>query len=162
LPDQAIAVFWNYSSQAKLTRGENMANKKVGKPQITPNEPEHINSRRDPEERPVESEVEAREKSMDKTLADSFPTSDPPSTIPDPSGDDSLSENSRELMEETLEGLPEGSWAALSIGDRTVIGTGATREEATEAARQAGYTEMSLVRVDVDAEDADQVMGRAS
>ena len=30
-----------------------MANQDVGKPQITPNEPEHIHSRRDPEERPV-------------------------------------------------------------------------------------------------------------
>src|SRR6185295_7797918 len=124
-----------------------MADKNVGKPQITPHEPEHINSRRDPEERPVENEVEAREKSMDKTLADSFPTSDPPSTIPDPGGDDSLPENSMELMEDALAGLPEDSWAALSIGDRTVIGTGATREEATEAAKQNGHTEMSLVRV---------------
>jgi hypothetical protein len=137
-----------------------MADKNVGKPQITPNDPEHVHSRRDPEERAVDSDVEAREKSMDKTLADSFPTSDPPSTIPDPSGDDSLPENSVGLMEDALEGLPEGSWAALSIGDRTVIGTGATREEATEAARQAGHTEMSLVRVT--GEEDEQVLDRAS
>src|ERR1041384_4175932 len=92
-----------------------MAKKKAGKPQITPHEPEHINSRRDPEERLVETDVEAKEKAMDKTLADSFPTSDPPSTIPAPSGDDSLPENSMELIHEELTGLPEGSWAALSI-----------------------------------------------
>lgn len=139
-----------------------MASQDAGKPQITPHEPEHINSRRDPEERPVETDAEAKEKAMDKTLADSFPTSDPPSTIPDPTGDDSLPENSVELMEDALEGLPEGSWAALSIGDRTLIGTGATREEATAAAHQAGHTKMSLVRVNVDAEDAGQVLSRAS
>ena len=139
-----------------------MADKNVGKPQITPHDPEHINSRRDPEERPGEGDVEAREKSLDKTLADSFPTSDPPSTIPDPSGDDSLPENAVELMEDELAGLPEGSWAALSIGDRTVIGTGATREEATEAARQDGHTEMSLVRVTRDDDDSEQVLDQAS
>src|SRR5882724_744945 len=137
-----------------------MADKNVGKPQITPYEPEHVNSRRDPEERPIESGTEAREKSMDKTLADSFPTSDPPSTIPDPSGDDSLPENTMELMEDELAELPEGSWVALSIGDRMVIGTGLTREEATEAARQNGYTEMSLQRVKGDEDEP--VLDRAS
>ena len=137
-----------------------MADKNVGKPQITPHEPEHVNSRRDPEERPIESETEAREKSMDKTLADSFPTSDPPSTIPDPSGDDSLPENAMELMEDELAELPGGSWVALSIGDRMVIGTGLTREEATEAARQNGYTEMSLQRVKGDEDEP--VLDRAS
>ncbi|HEU0048738.1 MAG TPA: hypothetical protein VFQ43_14185, partial [Nitrososphaera sp.] len=71
----------------------------------------------------------------------------------------SLPENS--AMEDAFEGLPENSWAAMSIGDRTVIGTGATREEATEAARQAGHTEMSLVRVTHGNKDA-QVLGRAS
>jgi len=62
-----------------------------GAPQITPDEPEHAGSRRDPEERPVDenSAEELREKALDKTLADSFPTSDPPSSIPDPSEDDS-------------------------------------------------------------------------
>jgi hypothetical protein len=65
---------------------------KPGDPQITPFDPEHPGSRRDPEERPVSegSEEEKREKMLDKTLADSFPTSDPPSSIPDPSEDDSL------------------------------------------------------------------------
>ena len=139
-----------------------MATKDVGKPQITPNEPEHINSRRDPEERPVETDAEAKEKAMDKTLADSFPTSDPPSTIPAPSGDDSLPENSAELIQEELTGLPEGSWAALSIGERHVIGYGPTREEAAESARQRGHTEMSLVQVNEKGEDSDRVLDKAS
>jgi hypothetical protein len=139
-----------------------MTEQNTGKPQISPDEPEHINSRRDPEERPVESETEAREKSFDKTLADSFPTSDPPSTIPDPAGDDSLPENSVALMEDDLAGLPEGSWAALSIGDRMVIGQGATREEATEAARRDGHTGMSLVRVRGSQNDSERILDRAS
>jgi hypothetical protein len=65
--------------------------KKPGDPQITPHDPEHPGSRRDPEERPIpeDSEEHLREKALDKTLADSFPTSDPPSSIPDPSEDDS-------------------------------------------------------------------------
>jgi hypothetical protein len=60
-----------------------------GDPQITPFEPEHPGSRRDPEERPAAEEEDVKEKAHDKTLADSFPTSDPPSSIPDPSEDDS-------------------------------------------------------------------------
>ncbi len=60
-----------------------------GKPQVTPFEPEHKGSRRDPEERPAERE-NVRDKMLDKTLADSFPTSDPPSSIPDPGEEDSL------------------------------------------------------------------------
>jgi hypothetical protein len=138
-----------------------MADRDAGKPQITPNDPEHIDSRRDPEERPVESGDEAKEKAFDKTLADSFPTSDPPSTIPDPRGDDSLPETYSELMEDELDGLPIGSWAALSIGNRRVIGTGSTREEAVEEARADGHTEMSLVQVTEVANDSDQ-MDRAS
>ncbi|HVJ05258.1 MAG TPA: hypothetical protein VM578_06285 [Candidatus Saccharimonadales bacterium] len=63
-----------------------------GTPQVTPDEREHIGSRRDPEERPkIKGEDEQRqtkEKAHDKTLADSFPTSDPPSTIPDPGEDE--------------------------------------------------------------------------
>ena len=139
-----------------------MANKKVGKPQITPHEPEHINSRRDPEERPVGNETEAREKSMDKTLADSFPTSDPPSSIPDPAGDGASLNGDVELIEGDLAGLPEGSWAALSIGDRRVIATGETRELAIEKARSYGHMEMSLVRVVGSAEDDAELPRRAS
>lgn len=66
-----------------------MADAKKGKPQITPEEPEHRGSGRDPEERPAKNPDHVREKSLDKTLADSFPTSDPPSTIPDPEEDES-------------------------------------------------------------------------
>ena len=62
---------------------------KPGDPQITPFEPEHPGSRRDPEERPVSHDDDVKEKAHDKTLADSFPTSDPPSSIPDPSEEDS-------------------------------------------------------------------------
>jgi hypothetical protein len=133
-----------------------MVRKEAGQPQVTPHEPEHVNSLRDPEERPVETDEEAKEKAMDKTLADSFPTSDPPSTIPAPSGDDAQSEN----LENALAGLPKG-WVALSIGDKKVIGLGATKDEATEAARQAGHTEMSLVRV-IGEEDDQHVLDRAS
>ena len=139
-----------------------MAKKKTGKPQITPEDPEHINSLRDPEERTVDSGTEVKEKSFDKTLADSFPTSDPPSTIPNPNGDDSMPETSAELMEDELEGLLIGSWAALSIGDRRVIGTGTTREEAIEEARANGHTEMSLVCVTDEDDDSQQVFNRAS
>jgi len=141
-----------------------MADSDAGKPQITPDDPEHIDSRRDPEERPVESgdEAEAKEKAFDKTLADSFPTSDPPSTIPDPSGDDSLPETYAGLREDPLDGLPIGSWAALSIGNRRVIGTGSTREEAVEEARADGHTEMSLVQVTEVSNDSDQILDRAS
>jgi hypothetical protein len=69
--------------------------RKLGSPQITPEEREYIGSRRDPEERPkIKGEPEdeqrrLREKAHDKTLADSFPTSDPPSSIPDPCEEDS-------------------------------------------------------------------------
>ena len=65
-----------------------MKNERKGNPQVTPPEPEHRDSGRDPEERPATKAHEVREKSLDKTLADSFPTSDPPSTIPDPEEDD--------------------------------------------------------------------------
>lgn len=64
--------------------------KTPGSPQVTPDDPEHKGSRRDPEERPAPKTHEVKDKMLDKTLADSFPTSDPPSTIPDPSEDDSF------------------------------------------------------------------------
>jgi hypothetical protein len=66
-----------------------MANHKhAGDPQVTPFEPEHQGSRRDPEERPATAcTQEVREKMLDKTIADSFPTSDPPSSIPNPCDD---------------------------------------------------------------------------
>jgi hypothetical protein len=61
-----------------------MENDKKGAPQVTPGEPEHTGSGRDPEDRQVKRSEDVKEKSLDKTLADSFPTSDPPSSIPDP------------------------------------------------------------------------------
>jgi len=70
------------------SRRMRMDSDKTGKPQVTPEEPEHPGSGRDPEERSANKPDEVREKSLDKTLADSFPTSDPPSTIPDPEEDD--------------------------------------------------------------------------
>lgn len=67
-----------------------MSNCEPGKPQVTPDEPEHRGNARDPEERPANADKDKKEKMLDKTLADSFPTSDPPSSIPDPSEDDSF------------------------------------------------------------------------
>jgi hypothetical protein len=64
--------------------------KTQGSPQVTPDDPEHKGSRRDPEERHAPKAEEVKDKMLDKTLADSFPTSDPPSSIPDPSEDDSF------------------------------------------------------------------------
>jgi hypothetical protein len=79
------------ASNPEKRRGEEeMANEKTpGAPQVTPHEPEHKGSRRDPEERPATTD-EVKDKMLDKTLADSFPTSDPPSSIPDPGEDDSF------------------------------------------------------------------------
>ncbi len=118
-----------------------------GKPQISANEPEHDGSRRDPEERPVEDRTEARDRNMDKTLADSFPTSDPPSSIPDPEGDDSLPGTAEVLLEDELDSLADGTWVAMSVGDRRLVGMGNTREEAIAEARDAGHTELSVMCV---------------
>lgn len=131
-----------------------------GKPQISANEPEHNGSRRDPEERSVEDQSEARDRNMDKTLADSFPTSDPPSSIPDPEGDDSLPETAEVLLEDELDNLADGTWVALSVEDRSLVGKGSTREEAITAARGAGHTELSVMRVRAPEEDID--LGLAS
>ena len=120
-----------------------------GKPQITANEPEHPGSRRDPEERPVNSTDEAKEKNLDKTLADSFPTSDPPSSIPDPSADAEQHESiKKQHIEEQLANLPVGTWAALSIEDHQLLGTGPSRNAAVESARMKGHHILNLVRVE--------------
>lgn len=116
-----------------------------GRPQITPQEPEHTGSRRDPEERPVTCESELKDRNLDKTLADSFPTSDPPSSIPDP-GSESEPENISARSEELVAGVPPGSWAAISIDDQRVVATGATRGEAEENARRQGHGKLSLVQ----------------
>jgi hypothetical protein len=94
-------------------------------------------------------------------------TSDPPSSIPDPAtteivSDDVLADSSVELVEERLVGLPAGSWAALSIGDRHLIGTGASRDEASQDARRNGHTEFSLVCVAGEMEGPEDRMKKAS
>jgi hypothetical protein len=125
-----------------------MDKKMEGAPQITPHDPEHVGSRRDPEERPTAHEEGDREKSFDKTLADSFPTSDPPSSIPDPSGDErSLATSPETSDDRLLTGLKVGSWAALSIDDRKVVGTGATQEEAEADAKKRHHSQIELVQV---------------
>lgn len=87
---------------------------------------------------------------LDKTIADSFPTSDPPSSIPNPSGDAvSVTEIDRRHL---LKGLPAGSWVALSIDNRIVLGQGKTREEAEQDAREHGHPNVSLVEVPPDTE----------
>ncbi|HZR55747.1 MAG TPA: hypothetical protein VFA74_02650 [Terriglobales bacterium] len=122
--------------------------KTPGAPQVTPHDPEHSGSRRDPEERQVETHGDHREKSFDKTLADSFPTSDPPSSIPDPSGHEKPSKTSPETSHhELLAGLKVGTWAALAIAGQKVVGTGATQEEATADAMKRGYGQVQLVQV---------------
>jgi len=125
-----------------------MDKKTEGAPQITPHDPEHVGSRRDPEERPTTHEEGDREKSFDKTLADSFPTSDPPSSIPDPSGDERSLATSPETSDDPLlTGLKIGTWAALSIDDRKVVGTGATQEEAEADAKKRHHSQIELVQV---------------
>jgi hypothetical protein len=120
-----------------------------GKPLITTEEPEHQGSRRDPEERPVRNSDEAKEMNLDKTLADSFPTSDPPSSIPAPSADAGQQEEIKQKhIEEQLADLPVGTWAALSVGDHKVLGTGVSRDAAVETARKKGHNLLNLVRVE--------------
>ena len=132
-----------------------MNSKTPGAPQVTPHEREEMGSRRDPEERPAVHAHEVRDKMLDKTLADSFPTSDPPSSIPDPASEESISAR-KNLEEELIAALPHGSWAAISMEDRQVVGTGASREEAEEKANAQGYKNLSLVRVPPDPDAPEQ------
>lgn len=125
-----------------------------GAPQITPHEPEHAGSGRDPEERP-ESGHNMRDKGLDKTLADSFPTSDPPSSIPDPKID-SVSLSNEAARDKLLADLPPGSWAAMSVDGHELVGTGTTREEAEKSAREKGHTNMSILRVPQDPDAPEQ------
>ena len=126
--------------------------KSKGVPQITPHDPEHLGSRRDPEERHTNHESQEQEKSFDKTGADSFPSSDPPSSIPDPDGDDSSDDGALvtspgSAHDRLLVGLKVGSWAALSIDDRKVVGTGDTQEEAEADAKKRHQSQIELVQV---------------
>jgi hypothetical protein len=132
-----------------------MQEKTPGTPQVTPHEPEEKGSRRDPEERHAVHAHEVRDKMMDKTLADSFPTSDPPSSIPDPGSEEALAAR-KELEKQLMASLPHGSWAAISMDDRQVVGTGATREQAEEEANAQGHKNLSLVRVPPDPDAPEQ------
>jgi hypothetical protein len=130
-----------------------MDKKTEGAPQIGQHDPEHMGSR-DPEERHTHHESQEREKSFDKTLADSFPTSDPPSSIPDPNGESSAGASLETSDDPLLVGLKVGSWAALSIESRKVVGTGATQEEAEADAKRRHQSQIELVRVPVPAKKA--------
>jgi len=126
-----------------------MSPKEPGAPQITPHDPEHSGSQRDPEERLVADGQPARDKGLDKTLADSFPTSDPPSTIPNPHMDSSTAAEDG-ARQKLISDLPPGSWAALSVDGHELIGTGPTREAAEKSARDRGHKNMSIIRVPQD------------
>lgn len=131
-----------------------MKDREPGSPQVTPHEPEHVGSRRDPEEREARKHHEVREKTLDKTLADSFPTSDPPSSIPDPIA--SHRQDASTVNRELIAYLPPGSWAVISEQERRVVGIGATRDEALQNA--AGYQEdkVQVVRVPQDPDAPEQ------
>lgn len=128
-----------------------------GTPQITPHDPEHLGSQRDPEERPTMRHHEVREKNLDKTLADSFPTSDPPSSIPDPASDHgSTGPSARSINDELIANLPPGSWAAISDQERRVVGVGATREEAVQSAGGYQQSQLRIIRVPQDPDAPEQ------
>jgi hypothetical protein len=132
-----------------------MTSKVPGAPQVTPHDPEETGSRRDPEERQVTHEHEVHDKMLDKTIADTFPTSDPPSSIPNPGSE--LSSQARKAAEKLLvDSLPHGSWAAISIDDHKLVGTGSTREEAERNANARGFRNLSLVRVPPDPDTPEQ------
>ena len=124
-----------------------MDQKREGAPQIGPHDPEHLGSRRDPEERHTHHESQEQEKSFDKTLADSFPSSDPSSSIPDPDGTSTSAASPESSDDPLLAGLKAGSWAALSIDDRKVVGTGLTQEEAEADAKKRHQSQIELVQV---------------
>ena|SRR5438270_8449211 len=104
---------------------------------------------RDPEDRKANTEDDKREKALDKALADSFPTSDPPSVTDPASPAASETEHSHR---ELLMGLPAGSWAAISLEDHRVAGTGSTRDQAEQNARDNGVRNVELVEVPGDSD----------
>ena len=129
-----------------------------GDPQITPEEPEHPGSRRDPEERPAVAPAEQQDKLLDKTLADTFPTSDPPSPAQAPSLDSAAQERRKALLQKLVLEFPPETWVAVSIDDQRVVGAGRTSDEAEQKAKHDGHLKLWLVQVPADApvEDADQ------
>jgi hypothetical protein len=114
-------------------------------------------------EKPGSRLSEDQEKALDKTIEDSFPTSDPPSTIPDPGAEQVSPETTiSSIQDELVRGLPAGSWAAISIEERRVVGKGASRDQAAEDARRAGHSKISLVQVAGDEEAPGQTQNLAS
>ena len=105
-------------------------------------------TRPDSENSAAHAQEEKREKMLDKALADSFPTSDPPSTSDPDEGSGEFNSSHREL----LMGLPAGSWAAISLEDHTVAGTGSTRDQAEQNARDNGVRNVELVQVPSDSD----------
>lgn len=51
------------------------------------------------------------------------------------------------LNEALLRGMPPGTWAAISRDQERVVGTGATIEEATKAAKENGEEAPFIIRV---------------
>jgi hypothetical protein len=54
------------------------------------------------------------------------------------------------LNPKLLEGLPPGTWAAISEDQERVVGTGATIEEALRQAKEKGEKKPSIIGVPVD------------
>jgi hypothetical protein len=103
-----------------------------------------LGGKREPEEQAHYNSPGDGEKSLDRTLADSFPSSDPPSSIPDPGATPPTAFSSED---EQLRGLKANTWAAISVEDQRVVGTGVTQEEATEQASAKGFGQIQLVQV---------------
>jgi hypothetical protein len=151
--DQKCRTRKAMATEANMTRSDRFPS-----PQPNPAENKQSGSRGS-SERPVRSK--AREQALDQTIADSFPTSDPPSSIPDPSNETEELPVSA-AYEPLTQGLPPGSWAAISIEQRRVVGTGATPEAAIDKARRAGHSNVSVVRVAENPEAPGQFRDRAS
>jgi hypothetical protein len=118
---------------------------------------------RDTQRPAIGNASQAQEKALDKTIEDSFPTSDPPSTIPDPGADEAAHEHTvSAIQDELIQGLPAGSWAAISIDERRVVGRGITQDAAAEDARRAGHSKISLIQVAGDQEAPGQTVDIAS
>ena len=120
--------------------------REAGSSPITPLEAEQLGRQQSPEEHPTAPACVLKDAMLDESLAETFPGSDPPSTTLDPTPDDC--EQERKLRQyELLAGLAPGSWAAISIDEQRVVGTGQTQEEAEQKAREAGHLKLWLVQV---------------
>ncbi|HEX4485001.1 MAG TPA: hypothetical protein VH088_01965 [Terriglobales bacterium] len=66
----------------------------------------------------------------------------------DPNSNAAHTESKTQLrIEEVLADLPVGTWAALSLEDQQVLGTGPSRDAAVQSARKNGHNILNLVRV---------------